>query len=252
MPGQRQTKNIYFLKKLLILIVLTFGMSHAYGQTLNLENTRWRSQSFWGYGQAGGSEIFTEKTEDPNHNFQFLIEFSKQNFVSTNLTLEQSEVKQIKGKYHVFANNYIQLLIDSVKCIKPNGSCALPYKSYYNQVHKYSYKNDGKIEFQNSGRRDNWIDRIADKYIKSAVNDRVIKAKSDNYYIEWLPVEDKNVKPNLYNVIALVFEVSRNEKVFDIARYTEKYILLHTLYIELPSRKVFEMDIKGKLVEWKP
>lgn len=239
------------MKKLLILFVLIFEIINANGQKLELDNTKWKSKSFWGYGRGIGSEIFTENTEDSYNDFQFLIEFAKHNFVITNLALEQSDVKQIKGRYHIFSNNYIQLEIDTVHCIQPNVSCNLTYKSYYNQVHKYWYKNDGKIEFQNTGKQDNWIDLIADNYIKNAINEKVLKAKSDNYYIEWLPIETKKIKGNSYTILKIVYEVNKNEKDFDLERYTEKYKSLNTIYIQLPSRKIFEMNNKGKLEEWK-
>ena len=239
------------MKNILILLVLTFGATNANSQTLQLENTKWKSQSFWGYGYGIGSEIFTESTKDPYNNFQFLIEFDKQNFVSTNLMLEQSDVKQIKGKYHIFSNNYIQLEIDTVICIKPNVYCNLTYKSYYNQVHKYWYKNDGKIEFHNTGKQDNWIDKIVDNYIKNAINEKVLKAKSENYYIEWLPTETKKIKGNSYTILKIVYEVNKDEKDFDIERYTNKYKLLNTIYIKLPSQKIYEMNKRRKLEEWK-
>lgn len=247
-----QPRQMCILKKVLILLILTLGVINVRSQKLELKNTKWKSQSFWGYGHGIGSEIFTESTKDLYNKFQFSIEFDAQNFVTTNLTLEQSDVKQIKGKYHIFFNNYIQLKIDTVLCIKPNEDCSLPYKSYYNQVHKYWYKNDWKIEFQNIHRQESWIDKIADNYIKNSINEKVIKAKSDNYYIEWLPVEGKKIKTKNYNVIALVYELKKNEKDFDLERYTEKYKLINTLYIQLPSQKIFEMNGKGKLEEWKP
>jgi len=238
---------------LLILLILVLGSTNANSQTLKLENTKWKSQSFWGYGYGIGSEIYTENTKDPYNNFEFLIEFDKQNFVSTNLTLEQSDVKQIKGKYHIFSNNYIQLVIDTVLCIKPNEPCKLTYKSYYNQVHKYWYKDDGKIEFQNTHKRaDDWMDKIVGTYIQNATNEKVLKAKSENYYIEWLPTETKKIKGNSYTILKIVYEVNKNEKDFDIETLIQKYKLLNILYIQLPSQKIFEKNNKGKLEEWKP
>lgn len=239
------------LKKLVILFVLTFGITNANSQTLKLENTRWKSQSFWGYGNGVGSEIFTENTKDPFNDFEFLIEFDEQRFVSTNLTLEQSDVKQIKGKYHMFSNNYIKLEIDTVFCIKPNKTCSLPYKSDYTQIHKYGFNNDGKIEFLNTQYRDSWIDKIVNDYLKKSQNEKIEKAIAGNCYIEWLPVETKKIKGNSYTIFRIVYEVPKTEKDIDIEAYTNKYKLLNMIYIQLPTKKIYEMDKNGKLEEWK-
>lgn len=240
------------LKKLVILFVLTFGITNANSQTLKLENTRWKSQSFWGYGQGVGSEIFTENTKDPYHDFEFLIEFDEQRFVSTNLALEQSDVKQIKGKYHIFSNNYIKLEIDTAICIKPNEICSLPYKSDYTQIHKYWFNNDGKIEFLNTQYRGSWIDKIVNDYLKKSQNEKIKKAIEGNCYVEWLPDETKKIKGNSYNILKIVYEVQKTETDVDIEANTNKYKLLNMIYIQLPSQKIYEMDKKGKLEEWKP
>ncbi|SHE68222.1 hypothetical protein [Pedobacter caeni] len=238
--------------KILFIFLLISGVFNANAQTLNLKNTKWKSKTFWGYGHGIGSEIFPENTKDPYHDFEFLIEFDSLNFISTNKALEQSDVKQIKGSYHIFANGYIKLEIDTLICINKNKPCSLSYKSDYTQYHKYStysQNNDGKIEFSNIYNQNSWIDKIVNAYLKTPQNAKVRKAITDNYYIEWLPADPEKIEGNSYTLVPIVYELSKNEEDFDIKRYTDKYKLLNTLYIQRPSKKVFEMNPSTKKLE---
>jgi len=244
--------KIIFLRKILIIVTLTIGFFNAKTQTLELKNTKWKSASFWSYGRGIDAEIFTENTADPYNKFKFSIEFEALNFSCTNLTLEQSGIRQIKGRYHVFSNNYIKLEIDTVLCIKPDEVCSLQYKSDYVQIHKYWYNGDGKIEFQNTQRRDDWINKIVDDYLTKPQNSKVQKAIMDNNYIDWLPADGKKIKGNYYTILSIVCERNNNESDVDIERYAQKYKLLNTLYIQLPSKKVYETNNNGDLEELKP
>ena len=239
------------MTKIFIAFILLTG-NLCVSQKLALNDTKWKSNSFWGYGNAVGSELFSENTKDSYNTFEFVIEFDEKRFVSTNLTSDQGAAKQIKGKYHLFSNNYIKLKIDSVFCRKSNETCSLPYKSDYTQIHKYSYNNDGKIEFLNTQYRDSWIDKIVNGYLEKATEDEIKNAFVANYYIEWLPIETKKIKGDNYTVINVVRELNGTEKDFDLNAYTKKYKILSVIYIQLPSQKIYKINQKGKLEEWKP
>lgn len=229
---------------------MAFGMTNVIGQSLELKNTQWKSKSFWGYGNGAGSEIYAKNTPDLYDDFEFSIVFDSVRFVSKNLTLEQSDVRQIEGFYHVYANGFIKLEIDKVLCIEPNESCSLAYESDYTQIYKYDFENDGKIGFLNMQFRDSWIDKLVVEYLEKSENERIKAAKAGNYFIEWIPIETKKIKGKSYSVLRIVCEVLEGEKDFDVETYTNKYKELTTLYIGLPEQKLFEMNKKGKLEEW--
>lgn len=242
------------MKRLLTLFVLIFGIINANSQALSLKNTKWKSKSFWGYGYSYGitSEVFIENTNDPYNELEFLVEFDTKNFISTSLTLEESDVRQIKGTYHIFSNNFIKLEIDSLLCVKPNEPCPLSYKSDYVQIHKVLNITDNKIAFINLQYKGSWIDKIHNNYLLKTQSEKIKNAKESNYYIQWLPIETKKIKGHSYTIIQIVYEVQKTEKDFDIKTVAGNYKELGILYIQLPSRKIYEINKKGKLEEWIP
>ncbi len=218
-------------------------------QELNLKNTKWKSKSFWSSGHGIGSELYTDKTPDPYKDFYYDISFDIENFSTTNIREPENNIKQIKGKYHLFANNYLKLNIENIVCANPKEKCSLTYDRDYTQIYRYNYT-DNTIEFTNTQFQDSWIDKIVSKYLANSKNENIKKAVSENYYIEWLPLETKKIKGKSYSIVKMVYEVKKGDKNFDFQSATFRYKELTNLYIQLPAEVLYEMK-NGKLEEWK-